>query len=235
MVRLLVSVRNAAEAESALVGGADVIDVKEPRRGALGPAEPTEWRAIQAVVRERAATSVALGELLSDGAAARAGEAAGFCFAKIGLAGCANEPRWCDVWREMTAALPAHVAAVPVAYADWQAAVAPRPIEVLELAATCPARLLLIDTHDKRAGNLLHAMPLDALDSIARAGRHMGVELALAGSLDAAGLAVVLPLQPAYVGVRGAACRGGRDGMVEAARVKSLARLIREAAARVGS
>ena len=36
MTRLLVSVRNAAEAETALAGGATVIDVKEPSRGSLG-------------------------------------------------------------------------------------------------------------------------------------------------------------------------------------------------------
>ena len=38
-VGLLVSVRDAAEAELALAGGADVIDVKEPNRGSLGAAE----------------------------------------------------------------------------------------------------------------------------------------------------------------------------------------------------
>ena len=36
---LLVSVRSAAEALSALAGGADVIDVKEPNRGSLGAAD----------------------------------------------------------------------------------------------------------------------------------------------------------------------------------------------------
>ena len=39
MTRLLVSVRSAAEAEAALSGGASVIDVKEPTRGALGRAD----------------------------------------------------------------------------------------------------------------------------------------------------------------------------------------------------
>lgn len=38
-VQLLVSVRNVAEAESALTGGCDVLDIKEPERGALGMAE----------------------------------------------------------------------------------------------------------------------------------------------------------------------------------------------------
>ena len=37
--RLLVSVRSAAEAEIALHGGADLIDVKEPTRGSLGRAD----------------------------------------------------------------------------------------------------------------------------------------------------------------------------------------------------
>ena len=39
---LLVSVRSGAEAEAALAGGADLIDVKEPTRGALGRADGAE-------------------------------------------------------------------------------------------------------------------------------------------------------------------------------------------------
>ena len=36
MAKLLVSVRSADEAEVALEGGADIIDVKEPLHGSLG-------------------------------------------------------------------------------------------------------------------------------------------------------------------------------------------------------
>ena len=36
MTKLLVSVRDAAEAIDALAGGADLIDVKEPLAGSLG-------------------------------------------------------------------------------------------------------------------------------------------------------------------------------------------------------
>ena len=39
MAKLLVSVRNAAEAEIALEAGADLIDVKEPKRGSPGAAD----------------------------------------------------------------------------------------------------------------------------------------------------------------------------------------------------
>ena len=49
MTRLLVSVRNALEAEVALAGGAHVIDVKEPSHGSLGRADEAT---LAEVVRE---------------------------------------------------------------------------------------------------------------------------------------------------------------------------------------
>jgi len=63
MTRLLVSVRNAAEAAVALRAGADLIDIKEPAKGSLGA--PTN-QAIEEVVTTVAGAvpvSVALGEL----------------------------------------------------------------------------------------------------------------------------------------------------------------------------
>ncbi len=54
MTRLLVSVRSAAEAEIALVGGAALIDVKEPARGALGMADFQVIRDVITAVAGRA-------------------------------------------------------------------------------------------------------------------------------------------------------------------------------------
>ena len=36
-MRLLVSVRDVRDARAAVRGGADIVDAKDPRRGALGP------------------------------------------------------------------------------------------------------------------------------------------------------------------------------------------------------
>ena len=47
-MRLLVSVRNAEEAESALQGGADILDAKEPANGALGKVDATTLAASSA-------------------------------------------------------------------------------------------------------------------------------------------------------------------------------------------
>jgi len=226
MTGLLVSVRDAEEAQAALAGGADVIDVKEPRRGALGPAEPQTWREIQAAVGGRAITSAALGELLDDSVVSLAQNAAGFHFAKIGLAGCHEESGWIERWKRAVRALPKGVCAVPVAYADWPRAQAPSPLVALWLAGQSAARLLLVDTWDKSRGSLIDVLSSQTLEEIAEGARQAGICLALAGSLDHAAIQHVMRLVPAYIGVRGAACSGGRNGTIEMARVKSLATLV---------
>ena len=60
---LLVSVRNANEARTALSAGADVIDVKEPNRGPLGAADIGEIAAIVEAVQSRVPVTAAMGEL----------------------------------------------------------------------------------------------------------------------------------------------------------------------------
>jgi uncharacterized protein (UPF0264 family) len=86
--------------------------------------------------------------------------------------------------------------------------------------------MLLIDTFDKRGGDLLDALSWESLVEIKAAAQRAGVRLALAGSLSAASIRRLLPLAPAYFGVRGAACLGGRDGTIDEALVKSLSALI---------
>jgi (5-formylfuran-3-yl)methyl phosphate synthase len=226
MTGLLVSVRSVAEAEVALAGGADIIDVKEPLRGSLGPADPAVWCDLHRVVTHGTVTSAALGELLSDPVVDLAQQAAGFRYAKIGLAGCHAQRGWIAKWLAATRQLPRGVQPVPVAYADWPQARAPAPSVALALAAISPARLLLIDTFDKRGGRLLDCLSMDSLRDIARVALMMRIELALAGSLDAAAIGALFELAPAYIGVRGAACRGGRNGTIDLSRVKSLSALV---------
>ena len=49
MAQLLVSVRSADEARTALAGGASIIDVKEPDHGSLGQAPWSVWRDVHTV------------------------------------------------------------------------------------------------------------------------------------------------------------------------------------------
>src|SRR5580700_1735553 len=62
MTRMLASVADAAEAEVVLQLGADVVDLKDPRRGALGAVPLDAAREALAIVARRRETSAALGD-----------------------------------------------------------------------------------------------------------------------------------------------------------------------------
>ncbi len=225
MTGLLVSVRSAQEAQEALAGGADIIDVKEPRRGPLGAADPRVWREVIEAVAGRATVSIVLGELATSPVERVAGIASGCCFAKIGLAGVLDLPDWKDGVFRVNRCLPAGVLLVPVAYADWRSAGAPPPEEVIGLAASLGA-LVVIDTFDKSAGSLLQLESWSTIRSWAEYARGMGVQTTLAGSLKAADMERVLAIQPEFIGVRGAVCVGGREQSLEARLVRELVELV---------
>src|SRR5256885_15086248 len=74
-MRLLVSVRGSVEARAALAGGADVIDAKDPARGALGPVQRDRLAAIRRVGGAARPVSAALGDADDDATAAAAAAA----------------------------------------------------------------------------------------------------------------------------------------------------------------
>ncbi|MCU0620652.1 MAG: (5-formylfuran-3-yl)methyl phosphate synthase, partial [Gemmatimonadales bacterium] len=70
-----------------------------------------------------------------------------------------------------------------------------------------------------------------ALAALADHARDAGVLLALAGSLRAVDVVTVAALGADVVGVRGAACDGGREGRISPARLAALHRALRDAPA----
>jgi uncharacterized protein (UPF0264 family) len=226
--RLLVSVRSANEALAALAGGAAIIDVKEPLQGPLGRAPLAVWREVREVVRPGTPVSVALGELTewleANPGAIPPATGRGLDYCKLGLS---NAPRdWIGRWREVRHRLAESAAFTPawvaVVYIDWPAARAPEPAAIIQAAGTIDScRGVLFDTWDKsrRSGIDLTWKPL--VDQVRDSGRFV----ALAGSLDVAGIERLRALRPDIVAVRGAACAGGdRLGPIDPDRVTALAR-----------
>lgn len=231
MTGLLVSVRDLDEARIALEAGVDLIDVKEPRRGSLGAAAAEIWQSVVRFVAGRRPVSVALGELAEGIDPERLRYAAGASFAKIGLAGMRSEPDWPRRWKAALASLPAGTRPVAVAYADWPAAGAPAPEEVLAAGAELGCPYLLVDTYDKSRGNLLAHLSANELHELSVRARAVqngaaNVELVLAGSLDQRAIAELLPLAPAYIAVRGAVCRGDRTGKIDARQIEPIRQIL---------
>ncbi|HEX4573895.1 MAG TPA: (5-formylfuran-3-yl)methyl phosphate synthase [Gemmatimonadales bacterium] len=223
-MQLLVSVADGREARAALQGGADVIDAKDPRRGALGPVGPAALAAIRDAVPRPHPLSVALGDASEERAIAHAARRAarhGVAFLKVGFAGLAGAAR---ARRLATAArwgAGERAELVLVAYADWRRAASLAPERVLAVAATVGAHGVLLDTAFKNAPVFALVSP-DAVGAWVTAAHAAGLFAALAGSLGGADFATARALGADLVGVRGAACVGGRTGRVSPSRVAAL-------------
>ena len=222
-MRLLVSVRDASEAKAALAGGADIIDAKEPFNGPLGAVAPDVLHAIAATIGNAAPVSAALGDVHEDGVMDRAVAArqARVTFVKVGFAGMAR--RQCltkDVLTLARAAQPP--ALVLVAYADFDVADAPPPAEILALAAHLKPAGILLDTYDKGRAGLTSLMPACTLATFVSRAKAPGRFVALAGRLTLEDIETVQDTGADVIGLRGAACDGGRGGVVTSARVRAL-------------
>jgi hypothetical protein len=114
---------------------------------------------------------------------------------------------------------------VAVAYADWRTADSLEPSRLLEAARTTGCNAMLIDTFDKSAGNLLRLMEPAELRRLSDSAHQAGLKFALAGSLLPVQFAELIAVGPDILGVRGAACAGGRrTSPVSAKAVRALKR-----------
>jgi len=207
-MRLLVSVRGSVEARAAVAGGADVIDAKDPARGALGPVRRDRLAAIRRAVGAVRPVSAALGDA-GDAAmvAAAAAAARGVAFVKLGFGGVTTDAPARSLARAARRGAASATALVLVAYADWRRASSLAPDRLVAVAVDAGATGLLLDTARKDAPLFAIESP-DAVAAWVAAARAVGAEL---------------------VGVRGAACVGGRAGRVSQARVAALQCLVRAA------
>jgi uncharacterized protein (UPF0264 family) len=234
-LQLLVSVRSAEEVGPALAGGADIIDAKEPDRGSLGPVDRSVLSEILPQVPDRYSVSVALGDVSSHDEVRTALEGLALptrtapTYLKLGFAkvdSSSQIQRLIQIAVAATSSIAATPRIVAVAYADSDRAGTVKPELIPSLARAAGAAGVLLDTHGKDGLTLLQWVSPDRLNDWVAMSRQQGLLTALAGGLRASDLAVVCRTAPTVIGVRGAACNGGRWGRVSADRVRQLHRAL---------
>jgi uncharacterized protein (UPF0264 family) len=228
-MRLLVSVRAPAEARAALIGGADVIDAKEPRRGALGAVSPAVLAAIARTVGGARPVSAALGDATTRPTVIRLARAAArhdLAFVKVGFAGVQNEARARGLAAAARRGAGSRARLVVVAYADWERVGGLAPRRLVAAAAEVGAAGVLFDTAHKAAPLFALERP-EVVRAWVAATHDAGLFAVLAGSLTDLDFATARDVGADVVGVRGAACIGGRLGRVVAERVATLVALAR--------
>ncbi|HUQ83419.1 MAG TPA: (5-formylfuran-3-yl)methyl phosphate synthase [Gemmatimonadaceae bacterium] len=226
-MELLVSVTCAEDALAAVAGGADIIDAKDPSKGALGTVTPDDFAAIRAAVPHERVVSAALGDAGSGDMARSAAElvALGAGFVKVGFANVVDPVRAGALLAEIVRAVSRETArsgVVAVAYADASRARSIDARTVVRVAADAGACGVLVDTADKSGAGLMELWsPAELCDWVA-AVRELGMMASVAGRLGLDDIALVSSAGADVVGVRGAACVGGRSGRVSVELVRRL-------------
>jgi (5-formylfuran-3-yl)methyl phosphate synthase len=210
MTHMLASVADTAEAELVLRLGADIIDLRDPRQGALGAVPLDTVRDALALVARRGETSAALGDPPYENGAllkcARAAGALGVDYVMLSV-----DVRSLDRLADCLPALARNVGLVGVMFADEQPdfAVLPRLSELGFKGA-------MLDTRDKTRGRLIAHLDVVQLSEFCSRCRTLNLISGLAGSVEAPDIPRLLLVRPDLLGFRSALCHAhDRRGAID--------------------
>ncbi len=242
-MKLLVSVVSETEVDAAVRGGADIIDVKNPREGPLGANFPHVIQRIRRLTPRELPVSATIGDAPNlPGMMALAALGAAVCgiqYVKVGLLG-TQAPRdavlllqqVCRAVREYSPGTQL----IAAAYADADKVNALPPLLLPAVAKEAGVDGCLLDTAQKGAGTLLTNLSDAQLQDFAAQCRSARLISALAGSLTEKDIQHVCKFGVDIIGIRTAACRGDRvSGQVDREKVQHLKKLIAAGVSRESS
>ncbi len=228
-MQLLVSPCSVEEAASSLA--ADIIDVKNPKEGSLGANFPWVIRAIRAMTDKP--LSAAIGDMnFRPGGAALAAfgaASAGADYIKVGLMFDGEERAEAltkAVVRAVKESYP-EKRVVIAGYADYVRLQSISPFLLPSIAADAGADVVMIDTGRKDGRGLFAFLDEEALIRFTDQSHDLGLQTALAGSLQFSDLPTLQEIHPDIIGVRGMVCGGDRNEMIRAELVEKVVRSIR--------
>ena len=210
MTRMLASVANAAEAGVAAQLGADVIDLKDARRGALGAVPLDAARQVIAAVAGQSETSAALGDPPYDEEALLAGAQAlatmGVDYVKLAV----DAPTLHRLGDSL-GRLARDVALIGMMFADEKP-----DFGLLAKLGDLGFKGAMLDTRDKTRGRLITHLEVVQLNQFCSQCRALNLISGLAGSLEAPDVPRLLLVRPDVLGFRGALCHAhDRRGAID--------------------
>ena len=205
MTKLLASVRNSEEAQTALDASADIIDLKEPGRGALGALDIEVIREIIGRCQGQCLISATVGDLPPDPAAiiskTREIADAGVDYIKIGF----FDSSYLETCLGALQPLAQKHSLVGVLFAD-RLHDFEGPCRQLKHAGFTGA---MIDTADKSQGSVRKSTDEATLRRFISAAHELSLLCGIAGSLTLADVEPLAALNPDYLGFRTALCENG--------------------------
>jgi len=231
----LISPINTQEAREAIEGGADIIDVKNPKEGSLGANFPWVIKNIREITPKDMQVSATLGDVPykpgTVSLAAAGAVVSGADYIKVGLYGTKNYSQALEVMENVVKAVHEFnedATIVASGYADAHRVGAVDPMEIPRVAADSGADLAMVDTAIKDGKTLFDFMNEEKISKFTTEIHDYGLKSALAGSVTREQLPLLAELGCDVAGVRGAACVGGdrNSGHIHHEAVASLKQLV---------
>lgn len=217
MIKFLASVTGPEEAETVIEGGADLVDLKDPAKGALGAVSPDVLHATIERVAGRREISAVAGDLPMEPVAVRRAVEARLAadYVKIGLFPAPRGARLSVI--EALASFAVQTRLIAVFFADGEP-----DFTLLPALAEAGFAGAMIDTLGKGSGRLLTHLDAAALGAFVTKARCLGLITGLAGSLEPPDVPRLAVLKPDYLGFRSALTLGPRDAAVDLGAVRAI-------------
>jgi uncharacterized protein (UPF0264 family) len=236
-VKLLISPQNTKEAIEAIAGGADIIDVKNPKEGPLGANFPWVIKEIKQLIPDNIELSCTLGEAPnlpgSMTLAAYGAASLNVDYIKVGLNGIQTIQKAADLLEKIIHAVKmcnSKARIVVAGYGDYLRAGSIEPQHVIQAAFATKADIVMLDTAIKDGKNLFAFQTPQQLETFIKNAHKHSLSVALAGSLQIQDLPVIKKVGTDIVGLRGAACQNNNrnTGYITRERVKEITEIIKQ-------
>lgn len=210
-MQLMISVLSADEARDALLGGAEILDIKNPEEGSLGAQSPEVIREITHLCSGKIEVSAAIGDVPNlPGTAALAALGAADCgadYIKIGIYGPRTELEARTLLYKTRQAVKEYpVSIIAAGYADFERTGTLNPDCLPHVAASAGIQGILLDTYIKDGKSLFDFLDLQQLRLMAEQTHTYGMTFGLAGALNEKDLEPVYAIGADIVGLRTAVC-----------------------------
>lgn len=204
---------NETEAQESIAGGADIIDVKNPKEGALGANYPWIIKKIKELTPKNIEVSCTLGDVPnlpgSISLAALGAASLGVDYLKVGLFGLKTPKESVFLLKQVSKAAKGcneKIKVVAAGYADAKKIGAIDPLLIPKIAHQAKVDIAMLDTATKDGTTLFDHLTTEQLKTFVDASHNLGLQVALAGSLRKQDLTTVYNLGADIAGLRGAAC-----------------------------
>lgn len=229
-MELLVSAINLDEAKEALAGGADILDVKNPKEGSLGANFPWVIKEISDYA-EDVIVSTTIGDVPykpgTISLAALGSAVSGSNYVKVGLYGPENYEQAVEVMNAVVKTInnyDENITVVACGYADAYRVGSVEPTDIPKVAFDSGCDLAMLDTYLKDGRRLTDHMTYDELKSFVETSHNYNLKVALAGSVNASDIPLLEDINCDIMGVRGCVCTGGdrNNGTIDSLLVRQL-------------